>query len=86
MVMNDTDSSWVGVRMREAIDTIENEYVRPSVMFRPHLVKVPNGWVAYHEDISKYRVHATGNSPDEAMRNFDKAWTTQQETKKPKEG
>jgi len=75
MVMNDNDSSWVAARMQEAISVIENEYVRPSVVFRPSLAKVANRWRAHYGSMSKVNLHAFGSSPDEAMRNFDKLWT-----------
>jgi len=71
MVMNDSDSSFVAIRMQEAIGIIQSEYVRPSVMFRPNVVKFRESWRANYGD-----VHAIGNTPDEAMRNFDKLWTT----------
>lgn len=74
MVMNDNDSRDVAIRMIEATSTIENEHMRPSVVFKPFITKVNKRWRAHYGSVSTLSVHATGDSPDEAMRNFDKAW------------
>ena len=84
MVMNDNDSSWVSVRIREAIDTIENEYMRPSVVFRARVNKLSEGrYCAFIRDVrfdekiglTASEFNTVGSTPDEAMRNFDKLWT-----------
>jgi len=70
MVMNDNASSWVAVRMQEAIGIVQNEYTRPSAVFKPALRRNVDGWTAFYSEFMVY-----GDSPDEAMRNFDKLWT-----------
>jgi len=83
MVMNDNDSSWVSVRMQEAISIIESEHTRPSVVFKAKLATLSDRWCAYVGEgkfcpigvMSDRTVfYTTGSTPDEAMRNFDKAW------------
>jgi hypothetical protein len=50
------------------------EHSRPSVLFRPSLTKDGNMWCAlYGEDI-QIGVAGFGDTPDAAMREFDKAW------------
>ncbi len=74
MVMNDGDSRDVAIRMMEVMSTIECSHMRPCVIFRPSLTKVNRRWRAHYGSISALSVHATGNSPEEAMKNFDVAW------------
>jgi hypothetical protein len=88
MVMTRDDSSWALQRFKELINTLENEYTRPSVVFKVKLVKrVDDLWMAYYGELSMMfdgttplrvkepRFMATGITPDEAMHNFDKLWT-----------
>lgn len=87
MVLNDNDSSWVAQRAQQMLCIIEGEYTRPSVVFKAKLIKVsPSYWRAYIGTLQKFVdgkptrdvdgncFTAIGHSPDEAMRNFDKAW------------
>ncbi len=69
MTLGPNESSWVGQRAQEMINILEAEYTRPSVMFKPTLKKNSLLWQATHDELS-----ALGANPDEAMRNFDKAW------------
>lgn len=53
---------------------LTEELTRPSVIFRPRLAKIFGHWEAtYGEGPDAF--YAQGASPDEAMRNFDLAWT-----------
>jgi len=50
------------------------EQLRPSLLYKPILRQDGNAWIAlYGEDI-QVGVVGCGMSPDEAMREFDKAW------------
>ena len=72
MVMNDNDSSWVGQRAQEMLGSIEAEYTRSSILFKPTLRRCTGGWQALYPGF----MAIFGKSPDEAMRNFDRAWPT----------
>lgn len=66
----------------EMCTNIGKEYTRPSVVFRARLSRLPDGrWCAFIRDvfttergISASEFNTIGKTPDEAMRNFDKAW------------
>ncbi len=83
MVMGPNESSWVGQRAQEMINILETEYMRPSVVFKAKLTKHFDKWCAYIGNGPlgpvgagniKTEFFALGDSPDEAMCNFDKAW------------
>lgn len=58
---------------KKAIKVEENR-LRPSVNFKPKLIRDGNKWCAlYGEDLQE-GVAGFGDSPDEAMRNFDSEW------------
>lgn len=51
---------------------VRDEMTRPSVLFRPTLKLESNGrWVAEYGDL---KWMARGDSPEEAMREFDRLW------------
>lgn len=60
----------------ETLNEIRNELLRPSVIFRPALSLDGNAWCALLGENLQVGIAAFGDSPDEAMRNFDKAWRT----------
>lgn len=51
------------------------EHARPSVLFRPALVKDGNQWCALYGANLQEGVAGFGDTPDAAMREFDKAWS-----------
>jgi hypothetical protein len=54
-----------------AFERVAEAMTRPSTIFRPKLSRTRSGgWRAYHDNVWG----ATGNTPAEAMANFDKAW------------
>ena len=53
----------------------EAERVRPSVLFRPDLRIDGNAWSALYGPNIQEGVVGFGDSPDEAMRAFDRAWS-----------
>jgi predicted RNase H-like HicB family nuclease len=46
----------------------------PSVMYKPTLSQDGNKWLAIYGDLPT-GVVGVGNSPEEAMRDFNRAWT-----------
>ncbi len=73
-LLNDNDSSWTSVRAQEAIDIARHEYTRPAVVWKPKVYLDGDMWCALYGDNLQDGVCAFGKSPDEATRNFDKAW------------
>lgn len=84
-------SGWIAQRAQEAINIMESEftemcnnigreYTRPSVVFKAKLTKYLGSWCAYiprgNEVYPAAEFFGVGKTPDEAMRNFDKAWIT----------
>ena len=59
----------VGSQLTDAIQAILVEHMRPSVLYRPSLMLILGQWVASFEECE-----ARGDSPDEAMRAFDREW------------
>ena len=51
------------------------EQQRPSVLFRPQISKDGNQWCALYGDNLQDGVAGFGDSPDLAMRDFDKNWS-----------
>lgn len=60
----------------ESIRQTTGEYERPSVLYRPKLAPDGNMWIALYGDNLQEGVVGIGDSPDAAMRNFDRAWYT----------
>lgn len=55
------------------------EAQRPSVLFRPRIAPDGNAWAAVYGDNVQEGIAGFGDSPDEAMREFDKAWYAKME-------
>ena len=53
----------------------EAERVRPSVLFRPRIGIDGSQWLAIYGENIQDGVCGCGDSPDAAMRNFDRAWS-----------
>lgn len=51
------------------------EMTRPSVLYRPRIYMDGNAWCALYGENLQDGVAGFGNSPIEAMTEFDKAWT-----------
>ena len=54
--------------------SIEYESVRPCVLMRPKLSVDGNQWCALYDDNLQDGVAGFGDSPNEAMINFDRMW------------
>lgn len=55
-----------------------SDYGRPCAVFKPTLSLDGNLWIAIYGDLPT-GVVGTGNSPSEAMHDFDKQWFKKQE-------
>ena len=72
------DISYVLPRVLEAVDIVNHEMTRPSVLFNPRVYQDGNSWLAIYGDLPT-GVVGTGSSPAEACENFDRAWIKAQE-------
>lgn len=79
-VMSDTESAYLAGRATQIFDEymrdIASEHTRPSVLFRPEISLDGNQWCALLGDNLQIGVAGFGDSPEEAMRNFDIEWRT----------
>ncbi len=67
----------------ESVRCAASEYERPSVLFRPKIAPDGNAWIALYGDNLQEGVAGCGDTPAEAMRDFDKAWFTKLNPPKP---
>lgn len=71
------DMSYTRALLQEQIGVVGQEMVRPSVLYRPSIGLDGNKWCAlYGEDLMN-GVAGFGDTPDEAMRDFDQQWWKQ---------
>ena len=75
--MNQNDSGWVSHGMQEATTIVQEEWTRPSVLFRPKVYRDGNAWCALYGNNLMEGVAAFGNTPDEATRRFDAVWISE---------
>lgn len=75
---------YLGPQLGEAIQTVQYEWCRPSVLFRPKISLDGNMYCALLGDNLQEGVCAFGSSPDEAMRAFDAEWRKRIEGVNPK--
>lgn len=59
---------------KESIRSAASEYERPSAVFRPRLSVDGNQWCALYGDNLQDGVAGFGDSPADAMWDFDRAW------------
>lgn len=71
------DISHFVVRMQEQMYCVADEMQRPSVLYRPSIGMDGNKWCALYGVNLMEGVAGFGDTPDEAMREFDKAWRTE---------
>jgi hypothetical protein len=60
-----------------AMASIEAEYSRPSITFRPKLSRDGNRWCALYGENLIEGIAGFGDTADLAMRDFDKRWYTE---------
>jgi hypothetical protein len=74
---NGLDASNAIESFRQELCIAANEMQRPSVLFRPSIGVDGNKWCAlYGEDLA-HGIAGFGDTPAEAMADFDRAWATQ---------
>jgi hypothetical protein len=64
----------IGYHFQQAANTISEEHTRPSVIYRPKLAPDGNAWIALYGDNLQEGVAGCGDSPAEAMADFDRNW------------
>lgn len=70
------DISYARAMLQEQIYATGTEITRPSVLFRPTVAPDGDKWRALYGPDLMEGVSGFGDTPDEAMRDFDKNWTT----------
>lgn len=63
-------------QLSEQIYAVATEMQRPSAIYRPAISIDGNKWCALYGDNLQDGVAGFGDSPAEAMADFDKSWTT----------
>ena len=73
------DISHTRVMLQQAFEIAAYEMQRPSVLYRPNLAVQGLKWCAYYGDGSDgtFQPFGTGDTPAEAMADFDRAWAHQ---------
>lgn len=70
---NAFDISWEKDAVKTEFLNVAHEMQRPCVLFKPDLSQDGNAWLAIYGDLPTGVVGA-GETPAEAMADFDKAW------------
>ncbi len=81
-MLTDNDSSWVAERAIGVLNTIQEAWTRPSVLFHPTLYRDGNQWCCLLGVNLMEGVAGFGDTPDIAACEFDRAWARKLE--KPK--
>ena len=68
------DISHFVARLQEQMYCVADHMQRPSVLFRPLLSADGTKWCALYGENLQEGVAGFGDTPDEAMRDFDQAW------------
>jgi hypothetical protein len=68
------DASWAIQLIQQEFTTAGYEMQRPSVLYRPKMFVDGDQWCALYGDNLQDGVAGFGDSPDNAMRNFDENW------------
>ena len=71
------DISWQKSQLTEAIQIVAGEMQRPSVLYRPSIERDGNKWCALYGPNLMQGVCGYGDTPAEAMADFDKNWASQ---------
>ena len=71
------DISWARASVQQSIEIAVSEWQRPSVLYRPSIERDGNKWSALYGPNLMQGVCGYGDTPAEAMADFDKNWTSQ---------
>jgi hypothetical protein len=74
--MRDANFSHHAEMAAEAVRYAVSQYDRPCVLFRPKVFIDGNQWCALYGENLQDGVAGFGDSPNEAMHQFDLAWAT----------
>lgn len=64
----------IPMQLQESIRYTEGQYTRPSVLFRPYVVRDGSKWSALYGENLMEGVCGFGDTPEEAMIDFDNNW------------
>ncbi len=67
----------IPVQLQEAIRYTEGQWTRPCVLMRPSIGRDGNKWSVLYGDNIMDGVCGFGDTPEEAMRDFDSNWHKQ---------
>jgi hypothetical protein len=70
-------ASYLWPHAQQEIYAVSHEMQRPSVLYRPNVLPDGNKWCALYGVNLQEGVAGFGDTPAEAMADFDKNWTTQ---------
>lgn len=76
MIDVSTDAYYARTAIVEAAGQIAGEYTRPSVIWKPELLRDGSMWCALFGENLVEGVAGFGPTPEEAMRDFDRQWMT----------
>jgi hypothetical protein len=78
--VNETERKDISVAVvravRDVFAHIHRELTRPSVLYRPSLTLDCHQWRALYGPNLRDGIAGFGSTPEEAMREFDQAWST----------
>ena len=74
LLVDQLDISFLRQDAREAIWGVQNAMTRPSVLYRPAISLDGNKWCALYGENLQDGVAGFGDTPEEAMQDFDAAW------------
>lgn len=72
--IRDASLSHYAMQAAESIRQAASGYERPSVLYRPKIAPDGKAWIALYGENLQEGVAGCGDSPAEAMQDFDRAW------------
>ncbi len=80
MSLNDNESKWLAAHIGAVAQVHYNDASRPHVLMRPSISLDGNQWCALYGANLQDGVAGFGDTPESAMRDFDKNWMWQRAT------
>jgi hypothetical protein len=72
--VRDANLSFYADMARNCVAEMASEYQRPSAIYRPSLAPDGTKWCALYGENLAVGVAGFGDTPEDAMRDFDRAW------------
>lgn len=72
--VHDANIGWHMEMIKQEFVNAALELQRPSILFKPTLTKDGNAWIALFGDNLQEGVVGCGDTPGQAMRDFDNNW------------